>query len=252
MKAHHVEILEKTLHSKDAFVLPPELISGRESFIERHGCSSPHLRWENINDRTEFSSEKVIPGPSVTDNLLRHIDSNDVLAVHDLIISLNADWPQPYTINPAFDGRDPSSYVAMATAWEIVMRADQCMRHIYVKYRGGMDPHFLILVDRIVATAVSPLSEVGAPSWGEHRSSQVINRFWQETFSTACSRVLNASGTSQIERPSDLGYDHWISTYARFSVLRAAYYTIMMRAAHDLGPGLTEESKIDTALAYMA
>jgi len=43
-----------------------------------------------------------------------------------------------------------------------------------------------------------------------------------------------------------------ISTYARLSILRAAYYTIMMRAAAEIGPGLTEDSWIDTALVYMA
>lgn len=247
-----MEILEKMLQPKDAFVLAPELSSWRESFIERNGCSSPHLRWENMNDRIDASTEKSIPGPSVTDNLLHHIESKDVLAVHNLIVDLSAKRPQPFTVNLEFDESDPSVYVSMATAWEIIMRADQCMRHIYVKCKGATNPHFTIIVDEIVATAISSLSEVGAPSWGVLASTQVITNFWRETFSAACNKVLDAWATLQIEWLRDLDFDRWVSTYARLNILRAAYYTIMMRAAREIGPGLTEESRIDTALAYMA
>ena len=251
-KAHHVDIAEKMLQPADAFVLPLELISSRGSFIERHGCSSPHLRWENINDKTEVSSDKVIPGPSVTDNMLRHIETKDVLAVHDLIIDLNSKFRQSSASNSAFDERDPSMYVSTATAWEIILRADQYMRHIYVKCNGATNPHFHTLVNRIVATAISSLSEVGAPSWGLPVSAQAISIFWRETFPAACNKVLNAPSTLQINVVRDLGYDHWIPIYARLNILRAAYYTIMMRAAGEPGPGLDEESRIDTALAYMA
>lgn len=247
-----MEIVEKRLQPEDAFVLPPELSSCRESFIESHGCSSPHLRWENINDRTEPSSGKLIPGPSVSDNLLRHIESKDVLAVRDLIIGLNVNRPRPFSSNLESDESDPSTYVSMTTAWEIIMRADQCMRHIYVNCGGATNPHFPTVVDEIVATAISSLSEVGAPSWGILASSQVINKFWRETFLAACNKVLGAWATVQIEWLRDPGFDRWVSTYARLSILRAAYYTIMMRAAREIGPGLTEESRIDTALAYMA
>lgn len=253
VKAHHVEILKRMLRPGDAFVLSPELSSRREPFIESHGCSSPHLRWENINDRVDSSTEKMTPGPSVTEKLLRHIESKDVLAVHSLIVDLNAKRPQPLTINLDFDESDPSVYVPMATAWEIIMRADQCMRHIFVKCKGATNPHFTIVVDEIVATATSSLSEVGAPSWGVLASSQVITNFWRETFSAACKKVLDAWATTlQIEWLRDLDFDRWVSMYARLSILRAAYYTIMMRAAREIGPGLTEESGIDTALAYMA
>lgn len=130
VEAHHVEIIEKMLQPEDAFVLPPELSACRQSFNERHGCSSPHLQWENINDRTESSSEKLIPGPSVSDNLLRHIEFQDVLAVHDLLIGLNASRPRPFTINLEFDESDPSVYISMATAWEIIMRIRRISVHV--------------------------------------------------------------------------------------------------------------------------
>ena len=248
MKAHHIEILKE-----DAFILSPELISCRESFIERHGCSSPHLPWEKINDREYSSREKSIPGPSVSNNFLRYVESKDVLAVHDLIVALSAGRPQPFTMVPELDETDPSVYVSMDTAWEIIMRADQCMRHIYVNYDGTMKTHFLLLVEKIVANAISSISDVGAPSWGLPASSQVIYTFWQKNFPAACNEVLDEKFSSQqTEEVGDLGGKQWISTYARLSMLRAAYYTIMMRAAPEIGPGLAEDSKIDTALAHMA
>ena len=190
----------------------------------------------------------VVPGLSVSKNFLHHVESKDVLAAHTLIVDLNANRPRPLTNDLAHDGMDPSVYMSMATAWEMIMRADQCMRHIYVECHGTTNPHFQILVDEIVATAISSISEVGAPSWGEQLSIQAINHFWQGMFPAACNKVLKAP----ISPIRNLGYDHWVSTYARLSILRAAYYTIMMRAAPDIGPGLTEETRIDTALAYMA
>ena len=248
VKAHHVEILKE-----DAFILSPELISCRESFIERHGCSSPHLPWEKINDREDSSTGKLVPGPSVSKNFLRHVESKDVLAVDDLIVALSAGRPRPFTMVPELDETDPSVYVSMDTAWEIIMRADQCMRHIHVNYDGTTGTRFLSLVDKIVANAISSISDVGAPSWGLPTSFQVVDTFWQKNFPATCNEVLDEEFSSQqTEEVRDLGGKQWILTYARLSMLRAAYYTIMMRAAPEIGPGLTEDSKIDTALAYMA
>ena len=173
MKAHHIEILRE-----DAFILPSELISCRESFVERHGGSSPHIPWEKINDREDSSTGKLVPGPSVSNNFLRSVESKDMLAVHDLIVALSAGRPRPFRIVPELDERDPSAYVSMDTAWEIIMRADQCMRHIYVKYDGTMKTRFLLLVDKIVANAISSLSDVGPPSWGLPITIPVIYTFW--------------------------------------------------------------------------
>ena len=195
----------------------------------------------------------MIPGPSVSNNFLRHVESKDVLAVPDLIVALTAGRPRPFTMVPELDERDPSDYVSMDTAWEIIMRADQCMRHIQVNCKGAMETRFLLLVDEIVARAISSISEVGAPSWGLHTSVQAIYTFWKETFPAACDEVLDEkSASSQTDEIYDLGRKQLISTYARLSILRGAYYTIMMRAAQEIGPGLTEGSSIGTALAYMA
>ena len=77
-------------------------------------------------------------------------------------------------------------------------------------------------------------------------SPEFIHTFWHVAFPTACKDVLHAP------EQLDLGCGDWISIYARLSILKAAYYTIMMRAASEIGPGLTEESSIEPALAYMA
>lgn len=43
-----------------------------------------------------------------------------------------------------------------------------------------------------------------------------------------------------------------VRLYAELRILRSAYFTVMIRAAHPLGPGLDIDSRIETALAYMA
>lgn len=43
-----------------------------------------------------------------------------------------------------------------------------------------------------------------------------------------------------------------VRLYAELSILRAAYYMVMPRAAHPPGPGLADNGKVETALAYMA
>ena len=108
----------------------------------------------------------------------------------------------------------------------------------------GCDIGFHNLVDEIAVRAISPLSEVGAVSWG---GASDFVKSWPQIFTDACERVLdqNADAAEIMGRKR-------ISTYARLSILRAAYYTIMMRAATEIVPGLTEDSRIDTALVYMA
>lgn len=132
MKAHHVEIVKGQLEGKDAFTLSSELFRTRQSFIDKHGCSSPYLPWESIDDHTQGEpvSEKVNSGLPVAGDLLRHIEDIDVLAVHYLVTGLTGGW-QKRSGDPrgvAFDNRDPSTYTPMNTAWEFILRADQCMR----------------------------------------------------------------------------------------------------------------------------
>lgn len=92
-----------------------------------------------------------------------------------------------------------------------------------------------------VARAISPLAEVGAPSWG--MASDHVEK-WPQTFSAACTEVFK----NEIS-PVD---SKWVSIYARLSVMISSYYIIMMRASGEIGPGITEISPPSTALVYMA
>lgn len=288
VKAHHVEIARKGLEPKGTFTVSHEDCQRRQVFVDRYGCSSPHLPWEDLNKRTANSPDKPksdsLPdikyqtvnadhgpsadtddirflkvqtetiglGPPVDAELLRSTESHDVLASEDMIMGLASRWPRPLesAANLAFGISDPSGYVPMATGWETILRADQCMRHVYLGCLGGQSSEFLTIVEQVVAIAISSLSEVGAPSW--QTGFQAIDTFWSEIFPASCNKVLNARSESANKSERDLRYGHWIPIYARLSILRAAYYTIMMRAARELGPGLTEEGRISTALAYMA
>lgn len=171
------------------------------------------------------------------------METTDVLAVPVLISSRNS-----------ANSDDPSSYMPTGLTSELIMRADQSMRNIYLKCQASRSSfnsrfmtRFMTLVDRLVATAISPLSETGAPSWGV--PLQDIETFWSHKFPAACNTFLTAQ--SQTPEADDIDLDY-VRKYARLSILRASYYTIMMRAAGEIGPGLTEESRIDTALVYMA
>lgn len=119
-----------------------------------------------------------------------------------------------------------------------------------LKCKRDTDPQLTTLVNQIVATAISSLSETGAPSWGDPIPN--IDEFWWDRFSDACDKVLSGQREVVTAHERELDFKRWVPIYARLSVLRAAYYTIMMRAAKEIGPGLTKDSRIDTALAYIA
>jgi len=137
---------------------------------------------------------------------------------------------------------DPSSWFLMIAAWEIIMRADQCMCHLqFDSVTGG---GFHDLINATTVHAISPISEAGAPSWGG--ASELI-KTWPQIFSTACDKVLEENP----EQTEALGRKR-VATYARLSILRAAYFTIIMRAAREPGPGLTVDTRMEIALAYMA
>ena len=165
------------------------------------------------------------------------------------------------------DRQDPSTYIPLKISWEIVRRADYQRSIIQLLLRRSLGRQPLRVVENIIAKAISSLAEVGAPSWTV--SWDLVDTFWSHHFPAACAMVLDCEpwstywtdtsvdvqstileGKTQVE--SEIYYRGLISDNARLSILRAAYYTIMMRAASPIGPGLTEESRIDTALLYMA
>lgn len=244
VKAHHREIIKKESEALDgacALPLSNKFCHARQSFVDIHGCSSPYLPWETWNPKVVESLEKGNPVLGVETEIVAHIESRDVLISPELLECLHM---PPYPINLTSlesDESDPSSYVPMPVACETILRADQCMRHVYIKYGQRPSSELTSYADKIVARAISSLSEAGAPSWGG-TSSHIEN--WETTFNTACEHVLTAEINSV--------NSEWVSIYARLSILRAAYYTIMMRAAGEIGQGLTEGTMPDTALVYMA
>lgn len=254
MKAHHMEIVKKALRGEDAFVFRSKILQIRQFFVDRHGCSSPYLPWEYVNVETQEESapEKVNTDPLIAEDLLTQLESTDVLAIHDIITGLTSGWQSHSASsgNAGNDKRDPSAYLPLATSWEIILRADQCMRQVHLRCQGHIYPSFAALMDKIVATAISSLSEVGTPSWGANVHE--MESFWSERFPAACNDIMNVQSRLRIEHEVRLEWDRWVPIYARLSILRAAYYTIMMRAAGEVGPGLAEDSRIDTALVYMA
>ena len=258
VKAHHLNIY---YNGRPAISLTPGYVRKLDLCAKRLCWSSPHLPWESLLDHPN----------SEEDELLSHIESDHALTSETLVQNLEGYTAVPVrkteigrttsflpiqseaptmTIQDScphehlgvFHKIDPSSYTSTAAAWEVICRADRCMHFIHSSQLQLIRLQDLIdLVDKIIATAGSSLSAIGPPSWGNAGDKF---RGWPQTFHDACSSVLRGHLASSKAK--------WISLYARFSILRAAYYTIMMRAAGEVGPGLAQDSRIDTALAYMA
>ena len=160
----------------------------------------------------------------------------------ELLQDLGPLW-QKYGSNKAQykgDLSDPSSYISPRVAWEMILRLDQCLHH-FSRRHSRLRP----IAEQAAARALGFLADVGAPSWGKLEYRLVFDN-WDFHFETACAQVLTQRGT----KANDIqGKD--VQQHAFTIILRAAYYTIMMRSAHELGPGLTEGSNVETALLHM-
>ncbi|KAL9577226.1 MAG: hypothetical protein Q9212_006504 [Teloschistes hypoglaucus] len=150
------------------------------------------------------------------------------------------------------DKRDPSTYCPIAMMWDLICIADMHLCHLYTM----MHPRFngkkatLLLVARMIAVSISKLAHVGPPSWGD---ASLAVKQWPQIFMAACNEAW-----LDIEKEFDPPHEDMelyrkqLTLCAELSTLRSAYYTVMMRAAHPLGPGLVEGMSIETSLAYMA
>lgn len=117
------------------------------------------------------------------------------------------------------------------------------MAHIIGKIGTYEARDVKLQAEKIIARTIKPLAETGTPSWG--RSSEILEQ-WPQIFDVACTDILEAA-----EFPKNLDKKGLVY-YAYLSLMRSAYYTIMMRDSGDVGPGITDDSMPDTALAYMA
>ena len=246
MKAHHKDVIKKSKAEKNESIAH-DVTESQMVTISSFGCSSPYLPFSRLS-----RNPKSLQACTLAE-LYEYVLSRDVLATQDLVNGLAS---PSLSVNIAkLDERvshsraDPSTHVPMVTSWEIIQRADFLVGQIKLIFRELAIGHFPAIVESVVARAISPLAEIGAPSWTQ--SLDGLGTYWSENFPAACSSVL-----SQRSWPStndhNLNLDLLIIKHARLSILRAAYYTIMMRAAAPIGPGLTERSRIETAMAYMA
>ncbi|MCJ1279168.1 hypothetical protein MMC21_006992 [Puttea exsequens] len=231
--AHFAEVIvaahcfELSRYGIKPFELSKKFCDLRQELLENAHGSSPYLDWDlyMARDRTEME-------------IVDALHSSDPLA---------STWFQEIP-SQNVAGDDPSSFLPIGAAWECVMRADHCMAHLRMEVKTS-HPNvdfegFYFLIDIITVVAIAPLAEVGAVSWGN--ASKHIET-WPATLTAACVETLK-------ERPElarMYGRDT-ILKYARLSILRAAYFTVMMRSAGEIGPGLTQETRMETALAYMA
>ena len=103
--------------------------------------------------------------------------------------------------------------------------------------------------DQIIAGSIRTLSQVGAPSWGN--ATTAVEK-WAETIASFHEEIMRRIEKTGAHSEQLSIIRHHLRLHAELSALRSAYCTVMMRAAHPLGPGLKIDSKIETALAYMA
>ncbi|MCJ1369195.1 hypothetical protein MMC20_000404 [Loxospora ochrophaea] len=234
--AHVIEIRRENaaIGSGGNVLLSPDFYKCRRNFVDRYGYSSPFLIWEEMNSTNLDGTEKHGDDLALDNQLLRHVDSKLILADAELVeFSLKTAL--------ALEHSDPSTYVSTSSAWEAILRADQCMHYLRRIYDHDRNPEFLSSVYRISAAAVSVLADTGPPSW--HNAGPLIPK-WEGAFSEACSTGLRESEFEGAQRKR-------IEKYAWLYIHRAAYYTIMMRAAGDVGPGVAEGKVPETALMYM-
>ena len=116
---------------------------------------------------------------------------------------------------------------------------------------------FTLLVTEIYSFCNTFTVRGGAPSWAPLRNpNKQTEKSWSASFPATRNKVLDAHREAMRGDLCPVADEGWVCKYARLSMLQAAYCTIMTRAAGEIGPGLTLsstlDSRIDTALAYMA
>ncbi|MCJ1245854.1 hypothetical protein MMC30_003058 [Trapelia coarctata] len=232
VKSHLVQLIDDGFKAEVGLTLP-KLDQTKQEFIDQYGCSSPYLPWENLGSTEGMRSGNISLDRLPDTDPFFDPESGKVLACTGLIKSA--------CHTTSSDAHNPSSYMPADAAWEAILLADQRLRHIYFTYGQWPDQTFGNCAENIVASAIRSLAEIGIPSWG--RASKIIEE-WPGIFSAACNEVLKDQTPPVNEQ--------WVSVYARLSMFRAAYYTIMMRSAGGIGSGITEETLPNTALVYMA
>lgn len=240
VKAHHVNSMKRLSEGASVFHVPDT----QHRQFEKTGFSSPH-------DYMPLSTN-VEP---ITAETLRELDEDSLLLPLDFSSQTQLSTKWEWTLE--HDRQDPSSYCPPAMLWGFLRMMDchLCVLMSFLVNAGLQEKipsrQFHDWVDRFVAKAISKLFDVGAPSFGK-ASDFVMN--WPQSILASCADTLPNLEKNLLPslRCEASIFRRVIRLYAELCILRPAYYTVMMRAAHPIGPGLTEESSIETALAYMA
>ena len=235
LKIQHWDMIEaRNSHSitPSSFDYEQNSRQRRSNVLDFYGCSSPSLSWANCP--LPFPAQGDTDTVSQYKSLLLFPESLDQL--HPSLTDSAKDKEEYKK-----DLQDPSSYVSPEVAWEMIPRLDQGMYHLSTRH-----PNVSHFAERIAARAVCAFANVGPPSWATPEFSTAFDR-WHRNLENACDVVLQQSdiGAQEICRES-------IRQHAYMIIMRAAYFTVMMRAAHDIGPGLTQSNSIETASLYMA
>lgn len=251
VKAHHVETLMS--RSRSQVTDFPGMF---RKMLDDYGYSSPYLP-------PDLTTPPYMYDPTA----YRGFQGSMILVYSGLLDELQSSAKDGWK-SLGEDHRDPSSYCSPSIMWHLICLADnymsqmqlhisqQHMKNVQSRAEGlDVDETWkmktvLPLVDAVVARSIRALCVVGAPSWG--KASETI-KAWLRTFETSCDMVLeDLKEGDQVRGDNVSSLREIVRLYAELSILRSAYFTVMIRAAHPLGPGLDMDSRIETALAYMA
>ena len=238
VKAHHVSVL-RFYHELRSSGSDNQDLSGVFKFyiLGEYNCSSPHLtgdltRFKGLYEDLTSDDPKVCRIIS-SRSVLKHFEPSAEDSWHNLCVN----------------EQDPSTYCSPELLWDIIRLVDICIPLVLNNVPPPYQEDFRNWSDQIIAGSVYTLSRFGAPSWGNASNAlenwpETIASFHQEAMRGVEKTCTNSEHLMVIRRNLRL--------HAELSALRSAYCTVMMRAAHALGPGLTTNCKIETALAYMA
>lgn len=240
VKAHQVNSMKRLCEGASSFQVPDT----QYTQFEKTGFSSPH--------------DYLPPSPNVeriTAEVLRELDKGSLLLPLDFPSQMQLSTMPEWTFE--HDRQDPSLYCPPVMLWEFLRIIDCHLRVLTAILKdvglqeGTPARQFYDWVDQFMAKAISKLFDVGSPAFG--KASDFVKN-WPQNVLASCADTLPNLESNLLPslRCEASVFRRIIRLYAELYILRAAYYTVMMRAAHPIGPGLTEESSIETALAYMA
>ncbi|KAL8705959.1 MAG: hypothetical protein Q9201_000953 [Fulgogasparrea decipioides] len=243
VKAHHVDILRNQSEINELIASGPSLLTDQHGYAKSlYEYSSPYIQRMYTVDTFQRFTLQLSSGTTRATMML----TDKSLVEHAQRLGSRG-WA-----SFGDNEQDPSAYCPIPILWGLICMIDAYMYVMRIKFlEAGYSISWLApFMDSIVVKSISSLHAVGPPSWG-NASSEV--KSWPLTFQNSFDGVWpdmeqkcpGHPDNIQLLRPQ-------VRLYAELLVLRSGYCTVMMRAAHPLGPGLVEGCNIETSMAYMA